>query len=147
VCRAESRLTGPTTSTDAGGPEPRRSTALTRATSSRGETELQPEETVHLVVARSDEQHRRPVARLAQRPADSEAVEDRQADVEHERNGPHRPCRHEHGPAVGLDLHAEACPGEVQPLELSDRGLVLTDEDETARRLRGVHGSTVGSTC
>ena len=93
--------------------------------------QFQAEDAVDLVVAGGEEDHRRPVAGLAQPAADLQAVIAGQADVEHAGDRAQPAGRGEAGDAVALHVHAEVVPGQVHPDQVGDRPLVLDDEHQT----------------
>ena len=103
--------------------------------------DLQPDDPVDLVVARGHEQHRRPVAALAQPPAQLDAVEVGQPDVEDDQHGLETPYGLQAGGPAGLDVHAVPRLAEVPALQLCDRRLVLHDEHQPQAFV--THGETL----
>ncbi len=92
--------------------------------------QLEAQDAVDLVVTRGHEDDGSPVARLAQVPADLDAVQGREADIQHHRHRPQAPDRGQSLGAVALHVHPEAGLGEVEALQLGDGSLVLDDHHQ-----------------
>ena len=95
-------------------------------------TELQPHDAVNLVVAGGQEDHRSPVAALAQPSAQLRAVQPGQADVDDAGDRAQPPGGGQTGGPVGLDVDAVPVPGQVEPDQVGDRALILDHEHQTA---------------
>ena len=54
-------------------------------------------------------------------------------------------CGSEPGPAVPLDVHAEALAGQVEPDQVGDRALVLDDEHQPLGRSGCLHPRSIGA--
>ncbi len=95
---------------------------------------------VVLGVARGQEDHRDEVAGVAEPPADLEAVDVGEHDVEHDEVGGGRCCgdRARRAPRTRWRRVAHVAQGRRE--EIGDRGLVVHDQDVRGTRGRDVHG-------